>query len=304
VRIVVLQMWGLGNAVLTTPLLQALKQDGHAVDVVVERGRAAGLAFQDWPEVIDKLWVEHAPKDKKYDVGVFAHPVSGYAKRAVYKKRLSLRIPKNPEGYMWGFKKHEAEYIFDFASMLGFEGEMPGLRVPLPQARPQIPQPAVALGPGYLKTHPDWKKKHWGNEAYAKLAKRLYERGYSPIIVGGPGDKEDADEIEQMAPVALNVCGRLPFTQTVGLLMECEAFIGNDSGLMHVAAAVNLPTVGVFMMTNPVKNRPWCDCWRVCERPGVYDVLNVVEEILDGPDRSLHRQERDQQSPHRNPIGG
>lgn len=292
-RVLVLQMWGLGNAILTTPLVKAIRSKGHEVDVLVEKGRAGSLAFQDWDE-IGHLWVGNAPPEITYDHAFFAHPAKHYIRRAVYRKAHEPRIKDTGKGYMWSFDDHEVEVLCDMArSAFNYQDETPELRVPLPECAPQIPTHAVALGIGYLKSHPQWAKKHWGNAEYASLAKHLYADGYTPIIVGGPDDCENARDIESKAPMVLNLAGRLPFTQTVGVLQSCVAFIGNDSGLMHVAAAVDIPTAGIFLITNPTKNRPWCSSWRVLTAPSVLEALVTVEGVVDDrPDRRVYVQER------------
>lgn len=302
-KVIVLQMWGLGNAILTTPLIQALKSKGHTVDVLVEKGRAAHLAFEDWPEVVDHIWLGNAPVDITYDAAFFAHPLKHYKRRACYRRAHEPRIQDKGRGYMWEFDEHEAIVLCDMArNAFDFQGPTPPLRVPRPNCVPQIPEHSVAIGIGYLKDNPTWAKKHWGNERYAMLAQHLYDNGFTPIIVGGPSDAEDAKEIERRAPVVLNLVGRLPFTQTVGVLMGCDAFIGNDSGLMHAAAAVDIPTVGIFLTTNPTKNRPWCSCWRVITQPSVYEALVSVEGALnERPDRRVHVEERHPEPAERGP---
>jgi len=151
----------------------------------------------------------------------------------------------------------------------------------------------VAIGIGYLKSHPQWKKKHWGNRNYADLVQALYGKGWTSILVGNNKDKEDARAIERLSPTVLNSCGTMPFTQLIGLLEECDAYVGNDSGLMHVAAGTGIPTIGVFQVTNPIKNRPWCAGWRVLTNPIVAEVVDQLQEILceTRHDDSLYVQE-------------
>lgn len=278
---------------MTTPLLRAIRSTGHDVDVLVETGRAGALVFENWPEVISHLYVGETPVQTTYDVAVFAHPVKPYASRVVARRNVEPKIRKDARGYMWGFDAHEVEVLCTMArEEFGFQGVTPDLRVPLPKQRPIVPERAVALGIGYLKSDPFWAKKHWGNERYAELAKQLQAYGITAILVGGPEDLEDATAIERACPSVLNTVGRLPFTQTVGLLAGCRMFFGNDSGLMHVAAAVDIPVTGMFTITNPVKNRPWCKRHAVLMEPDVRTVLAHVRNTIDGYTRSEEPTER------------
>lgn len=268
-NIAVVQCYGLGNAIMASPLLQALKSMGHRLDVIVERGRASHLAFSGWPEVIDRIWFGSVPRFRRvYDLAVFCHPSSPYVGRCRFKRASEPELRGDGTGYMWRFDRHEVLVLLEMARRIGFQGRPPPLRVPRSsKAKPRIPHNSVAIGIGYLKDHARWAGKHWGNEQYADLCRRLSEQGYSPIIVGDESDQPDGVSISSLASVAFNACGTLPFIQTVELIAQCVGFIGNDSGLMHVAAAVDVPTVGIFRNTNPIKNRPWCTHWDVVENP-------------------------------------
>lgn len=273
-------------------MIRALRSMGHTIDVIVEKGRSGHMVFRGW-DLINQLWLGKAPPNIVYDGALYCHPRKLYINRCKYSDWDELRLPQEKGEYMWCFKKHEVLYLMDMVRRLGYQGAVPDLWVPRPRARPTVPPNSVAIGVGYLKTHPRWTEKHWGNVHYATLATRIYEMGYTPILVGDESDRKDARAIEIMSPVVLNVCGILPFSQTVGLLESCQAYIGNDSGLMHVSAALGIPTLGIFMTTNPVKNRPWCKRWEVLQAPSAPEASDQLEEILREarPDDCLHLQE-------------
>ncbi len=282
-KVVVLQMYGLGNAVMTTPMLRAIRSKGHEVDVVVEKGRAAHLVFEDWPEVIGHLYESETPSSITYDLAIFAHPIKPFGSRVYARRHVEPNIRRDPRGYMWGFDRHEVEVLCTLArEHCGFQGETPELRVPMPAHRPIVPERSVALGIGYLKTDPFWAKKHWGNERYAALAAELHKYGITAVLVGGPEDQDDAVAIERACPTVLNTVSRLPFRQVVGLISGCAMFYGNDSGLMHVAAAVNIPVTGMFTISNPTKNHPWCQRHVELLDPDVRTVVAHIRNVVDG----------------------
>jgi heptosyltransferase-2 len=100
--------------------------------------------------------------------------------------------------------------------------------------------------------------KKWFSERFAKLADRLDESfSIQAMILGGNGDKKTAQEMANMATVKLiNLAGETTLREAVHLISQCSLFISNDSGLMHVAGALNVPTIAIFGSTNPVTTSP------------------------------------------------
>ncbi len=103
--------------------------------------------------------------------------------------------------------------------------------------------------------------KCWLIERYAQLADRLIaEFGANVILFGSVGERDVAERIAarmQRPPVMM--AGKTPIGDLPGLFSACGLFIGNDSGAMHVAAAVGLPLVAIFGPTDPHGTRPATD---------------------------------------------
>jgi heptosyltransferase II len=99
--------------------------------------------------------------------------------------------------------------------------------------------------------------KCWLPERYAHLADSLAGDNCDVILFGAPAEREIAMMIEHsMRRRVINFAGATPIGELPALLKACQLFIGNDSGAMHVAAAVGLPIVGIFGPTNPDATRP------------------------------------------------
>ncbi len=100
--------------------------------------------------------------------------------------------------------------------------------------------------------------KCWPANRYAELARLLIsEYGARVLLFGAASEAAVAAEVEQGAgPGVINLIGRSAIGDLPALLACCRLFIGNDSGAMHVAAAVGLPVVGVFGPTDPDGTRP------------------------------------------------
>lgn len=100
--------------------------------------------------------------------------------------------------------------------------------------------------------------KCWPPERFAQLADRLIsECGADVIFFGSPGEREISDRIRsKMNSPAISLVGETSMRDFAVLLASCSLFIGNDSGAMHVAAAVGLPVIGIFGSTDPEGTAP------------------------------------------------
>lgn len=101
--------------------------------------------------------------------------------------------------------------------------------------------------------------KRWMPERFALVADRaVQDFGARVIVFGSQKEKPLADEIvSNMNTPALNLAGKTDLPQLASLIAECDAFITNDSGPMHMAAALNIPVVAIFGSTNPVATGPF-----------------------------------------------
>jgi lipopolysaccharide heptosyltransferase I len=164
-------------------------------------------------------------------------------------------------------------------------------------------EPYAALLPGT-----NWETKRWPVENFAALVGPLRERfGLATVVAGGAGEAELATAIEREvgAGTVINVVGRTTLRQLTALLERAELVVANDSGPMHIAAALGRPLVTPFGPTNPVRTGPFgregsvirldiaCSpCYsrkcshRSCLRwLGVGPVLALAAEQIKGVDR-------------------
>ena len=105
-------------------------------------------------------------------------------------------------------------------------------------------RPAVVLAPGAVGP-----SKRWPASAYATLARRLLAEGLAVWVVGGPGEKSIAHEI--VADTAARDFTGTDLREAILAMAAATAAVSNDSGLLHVAAALGTPTVGIFGPTSP-----------------------------------------------------
>jgi heptosyltransferase-2 len=105
-------------------------------------------------------------------------------------------------------------------------------------------RPAVVLAPGAVGP-----SKRWPAGTYAALGRRLLDEGLAVWVVGGPGEKAIAQEI--VGDTAARDLTGTDLREAILALAAATAAVSNDSGLLHVAAALGTPTVGIFGPTSP-----------------------------------------------------
>jgi heptosyltransferase-2 len=94
--------------------------------------------------------------------------------------------------------------------------------------------------------------KRWPAAHFASLARSLAEHGYTVWTLGSNKDQEAGEVIEQQSHgVAINLCGRTQLADAIDLLSGADVAITNDSGLMHVAAALARPLVALYGSSSP-----------------------------------------------------
>ena len=109
-------------------------------------------------------------------------------------------------------------------------------------------KPAVAFCPG-AEYGP---AKRWPAAHFATLARSLAARGYADWLLGSPRDHAVAETIAQTSDGAcVNLCGRTSIAEAVDLLAAARLTVTNDSGLMHVAAAVGRPLIALYGSSSP-----------------------------------------------------
>ena len=107
-------------------------------------------------------------------------------------------------------------------------------------------RPAVALAPGAVGP-----SKRWTTSGYAELARRLTAGGVQVWILGGPGEKALAAEIAGSDPANARDMTGPDLRNAILALAAADVAVSNDSGLLHVGAAIGTPAIGIFGPTSP-----------------------------------------------------
>ncbi|PNU29572.1 MULTISPECIES: ADP-heptose--LPS heptosyltransferase RfaF [Serratia] len=181
------------------------------------------------------------------DKSAFPLMVQRYVALAYDKGRV-LRADDLPQPLLWPRLQVSDEEIADTTAAFN-----------LTDSRPIVGFcPGAEFGPA----------KRWPHYHYAALAQRLIEGGYQIALFGSAKDHEAGEQIraalqDDARDFCLNLAGKTQLEQAVILIAACRAVVSNDSGLMHVAAALNKPLIALYGPSSPDFTPPLSDKARV-----------------------------------------
>lgn len=117
-----------------------------------------------------------------------------------------------------------------------------------------LPESYIALAPSSV-----WETKKWPTNKFATLGKIIEEKLNSSIVLlGAPSDKALGEAVKKDLPSAIDLTGQTSLVDCNSIIAHAQAFVGNDSGLTHMAALYDIPSVAIFGPTHESLGfRPW-----------------------------------------------
>lgn len=269
-NILVGKCFGIGNLVLAVPMLKALKTltgpDGR-LDLLVgnfsDDTGAVDVAHEMlMSNIIDGLYVNSALRID-YDVAIMAIPFDGrWHNDMHFRAKLVMDGRTRPDPKTTGlvsWEKHEVLYQMENVDQLGYSKGVPSPKFIFAPSLPGFDKHrTIYLGLGYKRDDAGfWKFKHWGNEKYTSLVNMLSGARFRVVTTGDMMDLQTTIRpIMEKSPLEY-----IPTTHLGGafsVVSSCGYYVGNDTGMMHVAASQGLMTLGIMMDWKlVVKNRPW-----------------------------------------------
>lgn len=153
-------------------------------------------------------------------------------------------------------KRKTAHAFFSLARGGAFE--QPRLTLDLENQRQLLEKHGLAKG-RFVALMPGAEfgpAKRWPGERYAEFARHAQSTGLRVALFGSANDKPVTAEIAALAPGAVDLAGATRLEDAIDLIGAARLAVSNDSGLMHVAAAVGTPVVGVYGSTSPENTPP------------------------------------------------
>jgi predicted lipopolysaccharide heptosyltransferase III len=286
-RVLVIRLRSIGDTVLATPSLFALKRflPDARVDILVEDWVAPLLT--DHPHVDNVIALERGGfmtrarvarelRAERYDVvynlhggttATFLTRATGARHRVGFKTyqyaKLHTDLVPSPL-LLWGQQKtHSVEQQL---ALLGWTGvpvsDRPRTQLGIsPAAVESVNQQLTAAGLADRKIaliHPAaaFETKRWATENFARVAEFVSERGLAPVAIAARHEFAIIDELlNESSAHVLSLDLSLP--EVTALAARSQLFVGNDSGIAHIAAAVGTPSVVVFGSSNIAHWRPW-----------------------------------------------
>jgi heptosyltransferase-2 len=144
-------------------------------------------------------------------------------------------------------------------------------RIPRLRLRPSIEEMASVLlqdlgvggGKRLIGVHAGasyGETKRWFPERYAAVLERLQDSKRLFVLFGGPAEEQVGEVIGRKLPdCCINLAGKTTIAEATALISRCDLFLSNDSGLMHVAAALGVSQVAIFGSSDPQKTAPLND---------------------------------------------
>ena len=158
---------------------------------------------------------------------------------------------------------HAVEQHFAIAArVLPRVGEIPDAQIWLSDADRHLAAQTLAALPGtrrlVIAPGANWPGKRWPVAHYTALANLLREDFDSLVLLGNAADAADGDRMQAALVLpTLNLMGRTSLIEASAVLECGTLFVGNDSGLGHLAAAAGIPSVTLFGPGRPARYRPW-----------------------------------------------
>jgi ADP-heptose:LPS heptosyltransferase len=255
----------IGDAVLSTGILAHILRARPDMRVTIACGPASAPLFEAVPGLERLIVVEKRP--------YAAHWLDLWAKCALPLWHLVVDLRGSALAYFLRARYrrvlrpalHRGHQIQRLARAFG----LPEPPAPTIWTAPRHEETAARLIPGgapvlALGPTANWAPKIWPAENFVALAARLTGpggilSGARVAVLGGPGEHALAQPvIEALAPDrCIDLVGKIDLLTAAACLKRAALFVGNDSGLMHIAAATGIPTLGLFGPSSPALYAPW-----------------------------------------------
>lgn len=295
-RIMIRAVNWIGDAVMSTPAMGAVRAAFPAAEITVVANPLVAELFRYHPYcdrvlVFDKQG-EHAGsagfvrfcrqlRREQFDLAILLQNAFEAALMA-FLARVPLRAGYRTDhrglllnlGVAAVDKKHgmhHVDYYLHCLEQLGVTGGDGALRLAVTEAERGWAEQILGAG-RWMAINPGASygaAKRWIPERFAEVADGLAARyGAGIVLTGGPGEQEIGRDIEAaMKVVPRNLIGQTTVREMMALLERCDLMISNDSGPMHVAAALDTPIVAVFGPTDHTTTSPAGKACRIVRQP-------------------------------------
>ena len=284
-KILVVQLWGIGETVLTLPAINALRKKFPKAGIDILATSRNSDVFYGNSDINGLVKISLNPFSilnfilknfKKYDLVIdmeeylnISAIISFFAGRAAIGYSHGPRAKLYSSVAKYNDKQHAVQAFLDLARVLGISydaSQLPKLNFSKNDKKSvdkflknngiNNSDFLVCVAPGAAESA---KARMWPYERYAELCDEIIDRHNAKIIFAGAyNEAELIDSIQKkMESEAVNAGGKISLTGLFYLVSKCRLFIGNDAGPMHIAAAQGIKTLGLFGPNLPIRFGPY-----------------------------------------------
>lgn len=282
-RILIIKLRGIGDVILSTGIINNLIAEfpGAKIDYLTEKpSKAALTGIENINEILllernsnaQKLKLILGIRKRKYDLvfDFFSNPTTAlitFLSGAYYRAGFPYRGRKyayNLFGPAERQKYHSADLHYKTIENLGIRVNSKDLLFALSNEEKIFADNYFAeagiSGKSVIGISPSggWNSKKCNPKKFAEFALAIHRKyNVELLIVWGPGDYNDAEVIKASLPVQSYLAPPTTIKQMAALMGNCDAVIANDSGPMHISAAMGVPTLALFGPTDPRLQGPY-----------------------------------------------
>lgn len=287
-RVAVLRANALGDLIFALPALDALRAAYPTAEIVLLGGPLHAELLTGRPGPVDAVAIVPPveglrppapgetpvpvadflanPRTAPFDLAVQIHGGGRTSNRIATalgaRVTAGLRAPGSPPLDRWIPYVYYQPEIARYLEVVGLVGAAPVTVQPslavtaadVAEARRVAGAPSrrrVVIHPG--ATDP---RRRWSAERFGLVARELLSQGYELVVTGTPGERAVAERVASVDSRIRTLVGELSLGGLVGLLAGSAAVVANDTGPLHVAAAVGTPTVGIYWIGNVINSAP------------------------------------------------
>lgn len=295
-NILVVRLDNMGDLLMSTPAIRALKESFGSRITVLTSSMAAGIAHHI-PEIDEIItfnvpWVKtnnasfsheflvlaEVLKARNFDATVIFTVFSQNPMPAIMLTYLA-DIPNRlaycrenpyellthwlPDQEPYTFIKHQVERDLDLVRSIGATTKNNFIAIEVPEAwesaQKTLGKNSIDLQKPWLILHPgvSEQKRQYPTEKWIEIGKKLVDFGYQILLTGSASEKKLTDEIAQgIGTNAFSIAGFLSLDEFICLIDEAPLLLSVNTGPVHIAAATQTPVIVLYAQTNP-QHTPW-----------------------------------------------
>ncbi|NPV10826.1 MAG: lipopolysaccharide heptosyltransferase II [Ignavibacteria bacterium] len=280
-KILIIKPRGIGDLILSTIVLKNLKNEipDCKIHYLTESFASPILKFNPYITKIyefknsffENLRLINRLRKENYDI-IFDFYSNPRTAQFTFLTRAKIKIGYDKRGrkYAYNLKVkltdpnlHSALAHLEFLKILNFRSDQKELLYFITEEERnfadkyfvsnQISENCIGIIPGG-----GWSSKRCEPEKFAEICQLAHQKFQSEfLILYGNEDKQDAQKIYELTSNISHLAKETSIREMVALISKCRAVIANDSGPMHLSAAIGIPTIGIFGPTNPYAHGPF-----------------------------------------------